>query len=504
MNLLEELKKYCEDCISDKIISCRKHKWSCIRFLKDLEKEKDLSYPYYFDIDKANKFIKWTSEFKHTKGSKAVVGKTFLLPIYLKFMCSNIYGWYNKKDGSRRFSKMYLQVARKNAKSQILSMMALYEWCIYLGNNSLSEVYCAATKKDQAKIVFDESKRMLKQLDFMSGKWDYSYQKLIYLQNESVISTMSKDDKKNADGYNPQCAIIDEYHAHETSEILDILDSGMGARSDPLLAIITTAGFDLNTPCFKIEYNLAEKVLNPESSVNIESTFYDIFELETNTTSEEIILDDGTKVPPYGLIDNPYDENNWAKANPISNDYEGGRDNFFKYLRKKSEESKQAPEKERNFLTKHMNMWVNRRDSGYMDLSRWNGCKGEIPDLKNISCYAGLDLSAKLDLTSAGLILPFNGKYIILGMSFIPEDKFYEHLKTDRSAQYDLWLKQGWIKLTSGSTVDYRSVVDWVKEKAEELGFYLCEWCVDPWGATQITADLIEEGHKVVDIIQET
>ncbi len=348
------------------------------------------------------------------------------------------------------------------------------------------------------QIVYAEIKAILNNCKLLRGKWKETYHQINHLKTSSFCRALSKEDRKTGDGFNPQCACIDEYHAHTTTEIYDVLDSGMGARPEPLLGIITTAGFELNNPCYTIEYKLVKRILDPEDETELDSIFCDIHELEINESSEDIILENGKKIAPGDLIDDPYEEKNWIKANPIICSYPEG----VAYLRKKAEEAKAAPDKKRNYLTKHMNIWVNQRDAGYMPLLRWNACRGDIPDLKGAACFAGLDLSAKNDLTSAGLVFPLEDDfYAVLGHSFMPETTFNEKMKGDL-VPYDLWQEQGWLTLTKGQVVNYKEVVDWVKKTILQLDSIIQEWCVDPWGSIQVANDLIEDGYEVVNITQ--
>jgi phage terminase large subunit-like protein len=494
MTILEEIINYSKDCISGKIISCKKHIWACERFLRDVENQNTDEFPFVFSEDKAMQFIKWSRFFKHTKG--VLRGKNIELHISLKFIVVNIYGWYHRDTGYRRFNKFFYQVARKNAKSQFVAIVASYELMVFL-DGGLSEVYCAAGKKEQAKIVYSETKLMLDACTFLKGKWKEAYHVITHLKSKSLMKALSKEDKRLGDGLNPQCGIIDEYHAHDTSEMLDIIDSGMGARPEPLLGIITTAGFNLHYPCYRIEYKMVNQILNHDIDINLENYFCDVHELETNTSSEDIILPDGTKVAPGMLIDNPHSPDSWKKANPVICSYPEGID----YLRKKSEESTASPDKMRNFLTKHLNVWVNQREAGYMPIDRWSSCVGRFPDLKGQVCFVGLDLSAKIDLTSAAIIYPLDGKYIVKSHSFMPENKMFERMRTDK-VPFDMWEKKGWITVTPGDVVDYSYVEEWVKGEVEKDNCYIEEWCLDPWGAVQLSNNLIKDGYTVVDIIQ--
>ncbi len=493
MNGFDELLQYVNDCIGGQVVCCTKHKQACARFLKDYAAVQEKDSKFVFNWAAVYKVLTWAALFKHTKG--ILTDKPIVLHVSQVFLVANIYGFYYRDTGYRRFQKFYLQVGRKNAKSQLLAVLLTYELMVFTGGQS--EVYCAATKREQANIVYKEVKALLKGCKLLNGKWKEAYNHIHHMKTDSFCRAMSKEDRKLGDGLNPQCACIDEYHAHPTTEVYDILDSAMGARAEPLLGIITTAGFDLNNPCYVSEYKMISRILDPEDETDLESVFCDVHELETNTTSEDMILSGGEKIAPGDLIDDPFDEKNWIKANPIVCSYPEGISN----LRKKAAEAKAMPDKMRNFLTKHMNVWVNQRDAGYMPLMRWAACRGDIPDLSGVPCFVGLDLSAKNDLTSAGLVFPLDGKYAVLGHSFMPESQFHAKMKGDL-VPYDLWEKEGWLTLTKGEVVNYKEVVDWVKKRILELNSIIQEFCVDPWGAVQISNDLIEDGYEVVNIVQ--
>jgi len=491
---LKKLIDYAQDCVAKKIPGCVKHRQACARFLRDFQAAQGQGSRFIFKWSEVVQVLKWSALFKHTKG--VLTGEFIALHISQVFVVANIYGFYNRDTGYRRFQKFYLQLARKNAKSQLLAIIISYELMVFL-DGGVSEVYCAATKREQANIVYKELHAILKGCKPLGGKWKEAYHRIEHLKTGSFCRAMSKEDKKTGDGLNPQCACIDEYHAHPTTEIYDIIDSGMAARPEPLLGIITTAGFDLNNPCYTVEYKMISRVLDPDDDTELDSIFCDVHELEINTTSEDIILPGGKKIAPGDLIDDPFDEKTWVKANPIVCSYPEG----VAYLQNKAEEAKAMPDKMRNFLTKHLNIWVNQRDAGYMPLLRWGACKGKIPDLTGAECFVGLDLSAKNDLTSAGLVFPLPGLYVIIGHSFIPETRFHAKIKEDL-VPYDLWEQQGFLTLTQGEVVNYKEVVLWVEKLILELGAVIAEFCVDPWGAVQISNDLIESGYEVVNIVQ--
>ena len=491
---LDSVLQYARDCIAGAVPCCTKHRQACGRFLKDYEAAQLPGSKFVYKWEPVKKFITWAAIFRHTKGILA--GRPIVLHISQLFLVANIYGFYYRDTGYRRFQKFYFQVGRKNAKSQLLAVVTTYELMVFTGG--LAECYCAATKREQADIVYEEISNILKGCKLLAGKWKEAYNRITHIKSGSFVRALSKEDQKLGDGLNPQCSCIDEYHAHKTTEVYDILDSAMGARAEPLMGIITTAGFDLNNPCYTTEYKMVSRVLDPDDDTDLESVFCDVHELETNTTSEDLVLADGKKVAPGDLIDDPFDEKNWVKANPIVCSYPEGVAN----LRKRADEARAMPDKMRNFLTKHLNVWVNQREAGYMPLMRWTACRGEIPDLKGSSCFVGLDLSAKNDLTSAGLVFPYADKrYVVLGHSFMPESRFHAKMKGDL-VPYDLWVKDGWLTLTQGEVVNYKEVVTWVENAILELGAVIQEFCVDPWGAVQVSNDLIEAGYEVVNIVQ--
>lgn len=481
MTLLEVLIDYSERVLEGEIIACQKHKWACQRFLRDVKRQGTEEFPYIFDEKKAIRFLKWMTYFKHSKG---VLAGEYIDPHEIQiFIFGNIYGWVHKDTGYRRFKKAYWQVARKNAKSQSLALVGLYE--TIANDESASEVYCAATKRDQAKIVWKEAELMVRKCKPLEDKVEIKYGEIRHIKTNSFMKTLSKEDGQKGDGLNPQCGIIDEYHAHDTTEFYDIITSGMAARKQPLLMIITTAGFDINKPCYNVEYNYVSQILDPNNPVENDEYFVMINELDKDKEGN--------------LIDDIRDEGCWIKANPILCSYKEG----VNYLRGELKAALDVPEKMRNFLTKNMNVWVNAREHGYMDLNKWKLCGvEELPDLENRECYVGIDLSSKLDLTSVGFEFPMDdGSYVVLSHSFMPEGRLQEKINTDK-IPYDLWHSQGWITLTDGDVVDYRYIQDYIISLADKNNWVIKEVCYDPYNATQFANEMADEGFELVEIRQ--
>lgn len=486
MTLTDELIQYSKDCIADTRHVCQKHRWACERFLKDLKKSGTKEFPYIFDEEKALRFFEWAALHKHTKG--VLAGEPIEFTPIQRFIFGNVYGWVHQDTGLRRFRKAYWQVARKNAKSQSLAIVGDYE-LMALGE-PMSEVYIGATKSMQAKIIYNEVVAMLKRCPLLKGKWHESYGVIRHPKSDSILRALSKDDGKTGDGLNPQCGLIDEYHAHPTDEILEVINTGMVARRQPLLFIITTAGTNFGGPCYRVEYPLVEKILDPSLDFDVADYFCMVNELDRDQEGN--------------LIDDVKDEECWVKANPIAATYPEGLAN----IRSKLASALESLEKMESFLTKNMNLWVNQSAMSYMDMAKWKerGAITEIPvDLYGRSAYVGIDLSKRIDLTAAGIIIPVDVdgifRYVVRAHGFIPEDTVAVHEKTDK-VPYRAWAKAGYLTITPGDVVDYRFIESWIHETTDDLGVNVKELCYDPYNATHFAQDFDAQGITTVEVRQ--
>jgi len=489
----KEIKEYAKKCISGEIISCKKHKWACQRFLKDAEKfETDPEYPYYWNEDAAQNIVDWFALLRHSKGILA--GKPILLTEWQRFRLCQLYGWKKKKNGMRRFKKAFTEVARKNAKSQEEAGIALYEIAVTATKNrEVCEVYTAGVKRDQSKIVFNEADLMLRGSP-LREKFDVTKVMITHTKTGSFIKPLSKEDGKSGDGTNPAALIVDEYHQHPTTEFYDL---GLGANTkEPLLMIITTAGVDLTYPCYTMEYTYCSRILDPSSDVEDEEYLVDICEMDA---------EDYTDVEKLG------NENLWHKANPIRMTYEDGQDK----IRGEYKIAKEIPEHMTAFLTKCLNVWVQAQENGYMDMAKWKACQvDEIPiDTKGMSVYVGFDMSAKIDLTSVAFIIPFLSgeydntnqeivKYIVYSHSFIPNrEKLIERKSRDK-VDYDAWERMGFLTVTDTPIVDQNAVLKYVKDTCEKNKWNIECLCFDPANAAKLMMDLSNEGYVVEEVFQ--
>lgn len=483
MTIKQELIKYSKNCLSGKIISCTKHKWSCLRFLNDLERAKKKDCPFEWNEDEAQKIAKWFSYLRHSKG--VLARKPIILTTAQKFDLCQIYGWRKRGTNLRRFNKSYTQKARKNAKSQEQAGVALYELSYgSTKNGEVNECYCAGTKRDQSQIVFKEAGLMLKGSP-LALKFKCSKTEIQHIRSGSYFKPLSKDDGKNGDGTNPAVLILDEYHQHPTTEFYDL---AIGSNTkEPLLMIITTAGKDLNYPCYIEEYTYCSDILNPDKpDIVNDEYFVDIFEAE----------------PGIQLTDDTYDMI-VEMANPIRASYPEGR----KKIHDDYIVAKQVPSKMTSFMTKELDVWVQATDNGYMDMAKWNQCKvEELPiDILGTPVYVGFDMSAKIDLTSVAFIIPYRDgatvKYVLFSHSFIPNmQKLVEHKKTDKMP-YDAWLRNGWLTVTNTEVVDQNQVMNYVREFCQKHDLKIQMLCFDPDNATKIMLELSEE-FDVVEVYQ--
>lgn len=486
MTLLEELIQYSHNCIKDTPHVCQKHRWACERFLRDVQRAGTETFPYVFDEEKAQRFFNWAHLHRHTKG--VLAGEPIDFAPIQRFIFGNVYGWVHQNTGLRRFRRAYWQVARKNAKSQSLAIVGDYE-LMALGE-PMSEVYIGATKTLQAKIIYNEVVAMLKRCPLLKDKWHESYGVIRHPKSDSILRALSKDDGKTGDGLNPQCGLIDEYHAHPTDEILEVINTGMVARRQPLLFIITTAGNNFGGPCYRVEYPLVEKILNPAIDFDVVDYFCMVNELDRD--------DEGN------LIDDVKNEDCWVKANPIAAAYPEGLAN----IRSKLDSAIESPEKMESFLTKNMDLWVNQSAMSYIDMAKWKerGAITELPvDPYGYDVYVGVDLSRRIDLTAAALVMPLDDdgttKYLVRAHGFIPEETIAAHEKTDK-IPYRAWARAGYLTITPGDVVDYRFISTWIREQVDTLGVNLREVCYDPYNATHFAQELDAQGIMTVEVRQ--
>lgn len=471
--IIKRIFDYCESVLTGEIKACQKHKWAVKRFLNDYEDTADDQSLFYFDEEIVEDFYWFAHEFTHVEG--VLAGQRIELTDFQLFISANIFGFRKKSNGARRFRKAYIQIARKNAKSQLLAIISAF---ITFFGDEKQRAFIAGWTRDQSTEVYEAVRDGIGSSELLDGKWHEAYGKINIKRNKSVIIPLSKEARKTGDGKNPSVGIVDEYHAHETTEIYDVLASGMVARREPLMFIITTAGYNLSRPCYRV-YEYVSDVLDPNKDKDNDEYFIMICELEK---------DDDIK-----------DESNWIKANPIVATYEEG----LTSLRSDLKEAIDQPESMRKYLTKNMNIWVDKKEDGYMDMSKWKNQKIKVAfNPLSYPCYVGGDLSTTTDITSLGFVYVLgDGKYHVQQHSFVPEDKFLERINRDKF-RFDLAVENELLTKTRGSVVDYDSVMEYLVQFRYE-GHNLIEFDYDDWNATMLAQQLEKKGFKCVNIPQD-
>lgn len=498
MTIREELIDYAEKCVSGEEISGKKHKWACQRFLRDCQKEEASNvlaeeWPYYWDEAEAEKIVEWFSMLRHSKGDLA--RQPIVLTVWQKFNLCQLYGWREKATGYKRFKQSFTEVGRKNAKSQMQAGVALYEISVMATRNQENyEYYTAGTKRDQSKIILNEAKLMLNGSP-LKPLFKITRDSVVHRKTGSFIKALSKEDGQNGDGTNPAGLILDEYHQHRTTEFYDL---GLGSNTkEPLLMIITTAGMDLTYPCYVQEYQYCSKILDPNVDVENDEYQVDICEVDP-----EDYKDDLSKLENEEL---------WKKANPIRMSYENG----VKKIRQAWKIAKEIPEKMTAFLTKMLNIWVQAKENGYMDMAKWKACQVDvIPiDTHGMDVYVGFDMSAKIDLTSVAFMIPYQSgeydqtgkeivKYILFVHSFIPNREKLAERKAKDKVDYDAWERMGFLTVTDTPIVDQNVVMKYVLDTCQENNWNIECLCFDPANASKLMMDLSNEGYVVEEVYQ--
>ena len=469
--MIDRTTKYAKEVLAGNIPSCKLVKLACQRHMDDLKKSKTKAFPYKFDVKEAERTMEFFKLLKHSKGEYA--GTPINLELWQCFRIGSVFGWKEKKTGYRRYKKAYNQVPRKNGKSTEgggvgIKLMAA-------DGEEGAEVYSAATKKEQARIIFDEAKRMVNASPYISKHINVLTANMNMPMTNSKFEPLSSD-ANSLDGLNIHGAIIDELHAHKTREVYDVLDTATGARRQPLIWIVTTRGFRTDTICYEL-YEYAVKIL--EGTIEDDRFFAYIACADKD--------------------DDPFDENTWIKANPNL-----GVSVHMDDLRAKAKQAKELPAALTNFMVKHLNLWVNA-DNAWMNMHKYKECEDannnfDVKSLEGRKCFCGVDLSATTDLTAVNLEFPLDdGRVVWLNKAFIPEDNIVDKEHRDK-VPYTSWAKQGYITLIPGATIDQ----EWVLQYILEMGkiYDIKEIDFDPWNATQFANKAMNEDIECVEIRQ--
>lgn len=492
--------RYATEVVNGLRLVCTKEKQACARHLKDLERQETDEFPYVFDESRANRIFNWFENIcHHVRG--AFAGQLIQLLPFQYFDLGCIFGWVHKDTGARRFRKSFNFRARGNVKSTEMSGVALYGMCadaIYPpGHPELRryeiapEVECAAVDREQAKRVWGDACEMGRASAEIMKYLEIKKTKVVHRTRGGWLRALSKD-TKNKDSGAPCMVIVDEYHAHPSSDVVDILYSGFGKRMQALLMIISTAGSNSeNNPCKK-EYDLCCKILDGTTEEPMEDYFCMIRELE--------------------LGDDPKDDKCLVKANPILQHKTPYSEILLQQIQSERREAYNSGDarKIREFLTKRCNLWQSGSELKYMDglMDKWNSLAVSHDELMELiegkQAIAGYDLSKRIDLTGSSMIFPLDdGRIAILSHGFIPENGVQRKEGKDQ-ADYRHWNRKGWLTICEGEVIDYDVMKQWAKDIASEKDIEIVEHCFDTWNAAYFMQVLEKEGETVVEVRQNT
>lgn len=450
---MQKALQYIDDVKAGHVKAGRYIKLLIDRHLSDLKKSKDKAFPYYFDYDEAAHAVNAFSLFRlpTSNGGNA----PFILMPYQECILFMAYGWRKKKNSRKRFRRVYLKVARGNAKTEFLVGVGTYEFAFSDVDNP--EVFWIATKKDQAKIGWNRQVVMLKKLvedePALESVFGFHATEIFKRGELSWVKYLGKD-SKSEDGWKPSCALADEYHAHVDDGMVNVMESGFVKREDPMLWIITTAGYNPTGPNSEFLSN-CKKML--EGALPGENVLPFIYELDPE--------------------DNWEDPENWQKANPgighvltidgLAEEYKkiqiGGKS------------------KEIDFKVKNLNIEQNSKES-WIRHEDWVRCGGVIDDeaLIGRECYAGIDLSLTQDITALALFFPKKtgeDQHILKVFYWIPEEN--PDIMSKNEVPYDRWINEGRIFTTPGRVIN-------LEETATDMGRIMSQYKVkradiDPW-----------------------
>jgi phage terminase large subunit-like protein len=459
-------RRYAEQVVSREIPACKWVRLACERQLRDLERGEE--YPYRFDEAAASRVCEFIELLPHTKGQWARRRETISLEPWQCFVLTVVFGWLHRETGLRRFREGYVEVPRKNAKSTLSSGIGLYLFAA--DGEPGAEVYSAATTRDQAKIVFDDARRMVqKTLDMQFHLGIEVVKNALVVEDSGSKFVPLAAEGSTLDGLNVHGAIVDELHAHKTRAVYDVIDSGRGSREQSLLWNITTAGSDRSGICYERRTH-ATKVL--EGVFEDETTFAIIY-----------TIDDG---------DDWADPAVWVKANP---NY--GVSVLPGYMEAQCRKALSMPSAVNNFLTKHLNVWVNA-DTAWMDMRAWDACAH--PDMRPEDfaaqpCWVSLDLASKVDIAARVKLFDLgDGTYAVFGDYYLPE----RAVENSANSQYAGWVRRDLLHVTDGEVTDYDLIEQHVLEDCRD--FDVVEVPYDPFQATQLSGHLLAENVPMVEM----
>ena len=450
------IRLYWERIQAGEIVACKRLKQQYAKLIDELDHPRD---PWVFDIERANRPIEFIETFcRHSKGKW--IGQPVRLELFQKAMLQAIYGFVDKENGLRRYREVFVLVGRKNGKSTLMSALGLY---MMVGDGEGgAEVQCVATKRDQARIVFTEAVNMVSQSPALSKYIRKRKTDLYFPVTFSKFEPLASE-SHSLDGLNSHHVIMDELHAIKDRNLYDVMKQSMSAREQPILSMITTAGF-VRECIYDDIYDYACKVLDGI----IEDDRFLAFIYE---------LDDRSEWTDFRM---------WEKANPGL-----GTIKNYDDLAANVERAKNDPNFLPTVLTKDFNVRETVAGAWLTFEQANNEATFDIEELRDTYGIGGVDLSAITDLTSGAVIImrPGDPQLYVLSHSFMPEESVEVRSKEDK-VPYDRWVERGLITTCPGNRVDYRYVTDWFNKLLTEYGISVYWVGYDPWNSPVWVEDM--------------
>ena len=464
---------YAKSVIAGTVPAGKFHRLACTRHLRDRSREGTRGFPYRLDLELAGRFFRFAGTVKHYKGRQWAGQRVELTPCQ-QFRLGSVFGWVHQTTRLRRFRTAYNEIPRKNGKTLEAAIVVVYG--TFFDGEPGAEGYCTATKRDQAKIAFGDSKKLVLASAALKRRIGVHAWNLHQVSSDSKLEPLSSD-YDSLDGLNPHIVIVDEFHAHKDRGMIDVLETAMGARLQPLMFQITTAGDDELSPCGH-QHDYARKIL--EEAIADETFFAFIAH-----------ADDG---------DDPFSPRTWKKANPHYDVSVNPAD-----MRALAKKARHMPTALAAFQQKRLNLWVNA-SSPWINMARWRaGQSAWSPaDVAGRTCYAGVDLSSKTDLTAVVLVFPPEASgesWRLLPWFLTPADGLEERAQHAR-VPYGVWVKAGHLETNPGNRIDYARVKARILEA--EATYDLQTIGLDPWNAGGLVTELQDElgEDRVVEVPQ--
>jgi phage terminase large subunit-like protein len=455
---------YAQDVVDGRIPAGKYHRLSCARHLADRKREQSTGFPFRFDWEQADRFLRFARKLKHYKGKKWA-GRYFEPTPCQIFRLGSIFGWRHVPTGRRRFTTAYNELPRKSGKTFEAAVVALY--VTFFEGEPGAEGYCIATKREQARRVFDDAKRLVKSSG-LKTRIAVSASNLHRDDTSCKLEPLGAD-ADSTDGLNPYLIVTDEFHAHKNRKLVDVMESATGARQNPLHFQITTAGDDPVSPCGD-QHDYVCKILDGVIEDDATHAFFGFIAHADLEDDWQLEATWRKAIPHYGISVEPSE------------------------VRKLALKAKNMPSAAAEFKQKILNLWVNTF-APCLSIDGWRQGQTtwDAADMKHQSCYVGIDLASKIDLCALSLVFPPTAEretWRVLQHIWTPRDTLRERAHRDR-APYDLWADKGWLTTTPGTRVDHqliRAVLIAARKTydIERIGF-------DPWHADTLVDQLIQE-----------